>query len=116
MVNNLLRKHRGRLKNLPLFFYRDAWYSAVKSFKIVFTKEFAMKKIVVCMSLICVVSMQASEKRNQKNELTNLDQVRSALRKEHEDHQKNRGADYLKGLEIKRNRIHSEKSITEDKK
>jgi hypothetical protein len=76
-----------------------------------------MKKIVICMSLVCVVSVQASEKKSQKNELRNLDQVRSALRKEHEEIQKNHGADYVRGLEVKRNnKIQSEKSITEDKK
>jgi hypothetical protein len=85
--------------------------------KLLCLKEFAMKKIVICMSLICVVSVQASEKKSGKIDVKNLDQLRSAVRKEREDYQKNHGADYLKGLEVKRNnKIQSEKSITEDKK
>jgi len=71
--------------------------------------------MMICMSLVCALLMQASEKKSQKKDL-NLDELRSAVRQEREEHQKTRGADYIRGLEVKRNKILSEKSATEDKK
>jgi len=75
-----------------------------------------MKKIGMCMSLVCVVSMQASEKKSGKEDIKTRDRLRTALRKEHEDFRKTHGTDFVKGLEAKRTKMHSEQSVTEDKK
>jgi hypothetical protein len=75
-----------------------------------------MKKIVVCMSLVCALSMQAAEKKSKKQEITTVDQLRTEYLRAREDNQKNGGASYLNYLEVKRDKKYSEKSTVGDTK
>ncbi len=76
-----------------------------------------MKKMTVCVSLVCFLSMHASEKKSVKKDITNLDQLRSEVRKGHAEFQQKGGlAYYGEHYETKRSRSHTERSTAEDKK
>ena len=66
-----------------------------------------MQKIIICMSLMCVIPMmQASE----KTIITKFDELRSEVRRAREASAQNKNVPYLDHLITKSNRISSEQS------
>ena len=74
-----------------------------------------MKKIVMSVSLVCVVLLVASEKKK-KIDITSLDQLRTETRHAKQDFNRTRGSDFVEKLDQKRNKMHSEHTTAGDTK
>ncbi|HEX4069138.1 MAG TPA: hypothetical protein VHX42_03495 [Candidatus Babeliales bacterium] len=69
-----------------------------------------MKKIVICMSLLCAVTMQASEKRSGKTTVNTLDETRAYIKNRPKNPNGMQTMDYVKQLDTKSKKISFEKS------
>ena len=70
-----------------------------------------MKKIVMCISLMCaVVMMNGSEKKGAKVTVNSFDELHEQVRRKRVEFNQNKGESYLQHLETKSAKINTERS------